>query len=397
MTEIDTGIDGLDGTWPDVPAWFSFSSLHDAEACPRRWALERGTYPRVWDRDGYPEGLNLASTRGDIVHEVLRTVTKALVDAGCDDLSDERAVGVMRELGGFSELVREHIDRALEVASRNPRVAGRLDWLRQQLTFAVPEMRAISQFLLGQINLALAPRARHEIGEPTTSGMNDHLADGAYAEIPVRSSALMFGGRFDLLTVSGKDVCILDYKTGAPKDNHVAQLKTYAALWASRDGLEGPPLRATRLCLTYPNQTIDVPPPNDQELAKLSDDLIRRVVDARSDLEALPPPARPSHETCQFCSVRHMCDPYWAGSTTSGEESDFSDVEFRLGERNGPRSWNVTTSKGSGLLRSRDELDLPSGRTIRVLGVARRDDDNNGSKIWELTAWSEIYTTRPRN
>ena len=46
---------GLLGRWPEPPKFWSFSSLREAKACPRRYALSRATYSEIWDKRGYPD------------------------------------------------------------------------------------------------------------------------------------------------------------------------------------------------------------------------------------------------------------------------------------------------------------------------------------------------------
>ncbi len=51
---FDTGVQDSSGRWPDLPRAWSYSSLKEAEECPRRWMLRRASYPQIWARQGYP-------------------------------------------------------------------------------------------------------------------------------------------------------------------------------------------------------------------------------------------------------------------------------------------------------------------------------------------------------
>jgi hypothetical protein len=44
-----------------------------------------------------------------VVHLVLKTVTKALARAGCKSLQDAAAVQVMKDLGGYREIIENCI------------------------------------------------------------------------------------------------------------------------------------------------------------------------------------------------------------------------------------------------------------------------------------------------
>ena len=68
-TATFTTATGLTGTWSEMPAQWSFSSLTTAGRCPRQYALQRATFPEVWDRAGYPDRVNEASIVGTAVHE----------------------------------------------------------------------------------------------------------------------------------------------------------------------------------------------------------------------------------------------------------------------------------------------------------------------------------------
>src|SRR5882724_3317719 len=113
--------------WPAAPNELSVSSLGEIEACPRRWALASADYPELWDRPGYPPRLFIASLKGSVVHLALETVTKALARAGCRSVQDADAVQVMRGLGGYTKLISDCIQRALNRFADNPRAAPMLE------------------------------------------------------------------------------------------------------------------------------------------------------------------------------------------------------------------------------------------------------------------------------
>src|SRR4051794_13232546 len=110
--------------WPPIPSQWSYSSLRDAEECPRRWALSRASYPSIWERQGYPPRPALAALVGDVVHLVLERVLRALQHRSVDD---ESGVAALRQLGGYTSLVRSAIDEQLGALTHNPRMSPRLD------------------------------------------------------------------------------------------------------------------------------------------------------------------------------------------------------------------------------------------------------------------------------
>ena len=92
----------------------SVSSIREIAACPRRWAIKAADYHEVWDRRGYPPRLFISSVAGSVVHLVLKTITKALVRAGCRSVQDAGVVQVMKDLGGYSEIIEACIPQVLQ-------------------------------------------------------------------------------------------------------------------------------------------------------------------------------------------------------------------------------------------------------------------------------------------
>ncbi|MGH3435454.1 MAG: PD-(D/E)XK nuclease family protein [Sciscionella sp.] len=85
------------GIWPVPPASWSYSSLNDLEACPRRWMLSRAAYPELWEGSGYPPMPNTAALFGDVVHAALELLVRALVAADCESTGTAAAVAVLKQ------------------------------------------------------------------------------------------------------------------------------------------------------------------------------------------------------------------------------------------------------------------------------------------------------------
>lgn len=390
-THFATAVAGADGVWRGAPDWFSFSSFREAEACPRRWALRRASYPGVWSRAGYPDIPHSGSLVGDIVHGALERIVGALVSAGCESTTSPGAVAVLREVGGFSSVLRGVLDDRLAEFKDNPRVAVRLDRLRRQLRQRLPEMRQRTQATLSRTELVGAVAVSRSAGGPS----GGKLADGSYPEFELRASVLGWAGRADLVTVDGGNVHILDYKTGTPDEHHRDQVRTYALLWARRDGGNPGQPHVTRLTLSYATHDVDVPAPSTDELRVMQADLIARSEAAKAALASSEPVARPAPSLCCYCPVRHMCEAYWP--TLADDVRDgFVDVELRIVGRNGPRSWRaeLAATGSEALVRVTDDAVVETGMRVRALGAhASRDDDNQLLAI-SLTANTEVYPLR---
>ena len=138
MTEarvrFDTDVPGLWGLWPAMPELWSYSSLKEIEACPRRWMLSRAGYPELWERHGYPPLPVVAAVFGNAVHGVVERLIKELGKAGITSPSAADVVGLLGSLGGWQGIVLESIDhclRTFEATHGSPRM--RLDRVRDEL------------------------------------------------------------------------------------------------------------------------------------------------------------------------------------------------------------------------------------------------------------------------
>jgi hypothetical protein len=102
---LDTGVEKSIALLPEPPRLWSFSALREAGACPRRYALSRARYLDLWDGRGYPRLPTLPAVFGDVVHDALDTIMKALVAAGCGSVRSAEATQVLRTLGGYTAVI----------------------------------------------------------------------------------------------------------------------------------------------------------------------------------------------------------------------------------------------------------------------------------------------------
>src|SRR5688572_2264969 len=99
---LDTRVDRSVAVLPDAPEYWTYSSLHEVEACALRFSLATASYPDLWSGYGYPRAPNPAALFGDVVHDALERIVRALVAAGCTTSTSREAVGVLRSAGGYS-------------------------------------------------------------------------------------------------------------------------------------------------------------------------------------------------------------------------------------------------------------------------------------------------------
>lgn len=384
------------GLWPRPPRLWSYSSLREAEECPRRWMLSRAAYPEIWSGRGYPPRPNLSALLGDVVHRVLEIVLREFHARGCVSLGDPSAVVILKELGGYSKLAERAIHELVDPLAYNPRAAARLDGLRAALLAKVPEIRQRVQAVISRIALLHASDTARE-APPT--GERWPLGVGTHPEAALQATDLRLAGRADLITLTEDGCEITDYKTGAPDPHHADQVRTYALLWAHDGVLNPSALPVVRLVLAYPTHDVDVDVPTGAELALAAAEMAVRIDAADRALQERPPEARPAEDICRLCGVRQLCEDYWAdvalAPTAGGStgEPQWFDLEATVASQNGPRSWLVTrdSDQSTTLLRTpSEETTFRVGDRVRLLNLLRGDDPE-AMPVGSMTQASEVF------
>lgn len=329
--------------WARAPEWLSFSVARDIEQCPRRASLRRSQYEDVWPRIGYPPRFSAAVARGTIVHNSVERLVKALALAGCTNIGEVDAITELKKVGGFSAVIRSELENWLTECSENPRLNRETDAIRGRLEQLIPEMRLSLQVMLRDTQIEPTKRSNR------TENRAQHgpLYLGTYIEVELRHETILWRGVADVIRMAASgDISILDFKTGDAKEQDVEQLTIYALLWA-RDKAKNPDGKlATQLLLHYLAGSRNVAPPDEQALNAIEAELQRKAVNLRSQLDASPPIAIVSNETCSRCDVRHLCDAYWSATNRvySGVETDHlpTDWEVQLVEKLGYSTWRTS-------------------------------------------------------
>jgi hypothetical protein len=393
VTDADnfqTGAAGL-ARWPALPDAWSYSSLTDAEVCPRRWSLARASYPEVWEHSGYPRKLHVAALTGDVIHGALEDFLRAWKSASTTASPRAAAVVALRELGGYTALIERSLVRRVKTLQDNPRMARRAEELQAQLAVKVPDMRQKVQGIISRLHLD-AVSGHGEAGDN-----RGPLSAGLHPEVDLVASALHFMGRADLIAVGPDGLTITDYKTGVADAGHGDQVRLYALLW-QRDKERNPDgVLATKLTLAYSShdELLDAPGPG--ELDELAHALSDRIAAVERDVAERPPPARPSAETCRYCAVRHLCEEFWVDLPHPEVRADrptFRDYEGTVGPRNGPRSWMLGLDRTPGQLLLRTGTETPgfdTGDRVRILDIAATADDDTAQVVATITRASEVF------
>lgn len=393
---FSTGVRDADGRWPGPPRTWSYSSLREAAACPRRWMLSRASYPGQWDRRGYPPRPGIPSLTGDIVHGAVAALLSAIREHGCSSSADPATVTVLKGLGGYTGLVERGIETELAKLADNPRAEDRTGALRTALRVRVPEIRQRVQAIIARTTVSMSG---DEPGDVSPAGRRGALPEGAYPEVELRVPGLRLAGRADLLRVTGDGCEITDYKTGVAHEHHADQLRLYALLWSRDTVLNPKSLPARRLILSYPSHDADVPAPAPGDLDDLATATARQIEAADAAVGQRPPPARPAAGTCGQCDVRQLCDEYWNWlphrlDDQGRQQQGWLDFEGIVRSQNGPRSWLLATAGDSTqlLLRtSAEAVPFKAGDRVRVLSLRHDADPESPIPVGTMTHLSEVF------
>ena len=402
---FDTGVVSSWGIWPLEPSAWSYSSLKDIEACPRRWMLSQAQYPDLWTGRGYPTMPVRAALLGEVIHRALETIVRALVAAGCELTLTARAVQVLRELDGITAVAEGALNELLNRLDGNPRIDGdRIRRLGIELTDRLPDVRVQIQGYLSRTTLPgpiqAGPGQKLEAGtiSPLRRALRRAVEAGAHPETQLTADELRLTGRIDLITVDDESVRITDYKTGAEDPSHLDQLRMYALLWDLDRHVNPSRLPATELTAAYPSHELTISAPAGEALRDLERAIESRISAAAADLAADIPKAIPSEENCSFCQVRQLCPEYWKHVARAPEAvpaGAWLDYEGVVGSQNGPRSWWMLsgwTGQRSLLLRTASTAIVLTPRTrIRVLGLRLDDDPEVDGVVGAMTSVSEVF------
>lgn len=392
MTEPDsfeTAIN-VSGSWPKPPTLWSFSALEEVALCPRRYALKRASYPDLWNRPGYPERVSEVGLVGVVVHEAVQIVLMALNRAGCASLADEKAVAVIRRLGGYSEIATRALDAHLEKLTSNPRMSIQVDRLRQRLGHRCAEMRQAIQALVSQSPII------HTKPDVVRARSADHpvsgrLAVATHPEATLVAQADRFTGRLDLLAVHPDHADIIDFKTGEHSQRHTRQLQLYGLLWVLDEKANPDSLPVGSLTLAYVTDRATVTVPDDWEALRTG---LHNEIAAADDLvRQRPPRASPSAE-CWHCPVRQMCDEYWRSAFVARDPGVIvTDAEVRILSRHGPTSWRGTlvVDDTDVLVRANHDAALQPGESVRILDLLASKSEDFDGLILTLTQGSEVF------
>lgn len=400
---LNTGVANSTAHLPDPPEYWSYSTLKEIETCPRRYALMHARYPDLWDRPGYPQLPHAAALFGDIIHDALDRIIKALAAAGCDSSNSASAIAVLKKIGGYTVAAEQALAARITRLADNPRIDDeRRERFQQHLEDRLAEARTEIQGYLSRMVLVPygsstgnASSAGH--ARASGRGVRRPLGVGSHPEAALQADRLRVKGRVDLLTVTHDRVNIVDYKTGAANPGHLDQLRFYAVLWDQDEIANEACTSLGTLTVSYPANEVTIEAPDGEAMQSMAGSIRSRVEAADGHVLSDTPVAVPG-EHCAMCPVRSLCHVYWQSAVPAPAAvatGMWFDYEGVVGQQNGIKSWwmiNAVRGTTELLLRtSAPGHKLESGQKLRVLGLRRDEDPEVGVTTATLTAVSEVF------
>jgi hypothetical protein len=372
--------------WAPPPEFMNIHYLLDAERCPRSVALKNSTYAELWKGKGYPDRPNQFVLLGRIVHSTIQEVIGKLIEANCYSIRDPGAVAQLKKIGGYSAVITSKTEAVLRSLENNPRTLRGKGQLGVELRSKMPHIREQVQIMLSR--LSWVPRRNRSV---IAEGAQDRhrkemkrtpLSEGAYCEIDLIDRGSMWKGFADLIEIREGGCAITDFKSGRRSDAHETQLLVYAWLWQNDTERNPGQIPVKRLVLSYVEGEVELPTPSADKLSSVIQDLRIRTIAVREAMAGTLPEAKVDLKLCRDCSVRLLCDEYWALARNVSAKGDnistSDDVEVTLLDRQTNRAWEaaccvsscVPVKKRRVLIRFNAsdfelEAEMSAGKTVR--------------------------------
>lgn len=367
--------------WARPPATYSFSSLHTIQSCPRRWQLLNS---RWGDFRRFPERPNAKAAEGQIIHEALEKLMRALGTYGQPALGSALFRQAIAELE-FWDLFAREVEAQNAAIAEHPRATSNSYIRTPPRDIANKAIRMFKEQYHGSGEGSEHAAVGSSASASSTDVFSALKTQGSLSELEVYHPTLPFKGLIDLVTWDGEHVTLVDFKTGIARESHTLQLEWYGVLWWRRTGV-----LPRQLSLHYLNtrKTWEFT----EDAALQAEEAMKGSIQlAESELRKTPAPAKPGDD-CTFCSVRALCDSGWASLTTQPLADGTCDLELTIlstpiptGFRAACRGTEIDVVFDINTGKSLPPFDV--GSTLRVLSCSVRDR----GKTVELKPWTEVF------
>jgi CRISPR/Cas system-associated exonuclease Cas4 (RecB family) len=372
--------------WAALPERYSFSSLQTIDACPRKWQL---LHSKWGEHSRFPQRQHPKAQEGMIVHEALKLLMRALGQRGLPTIGSAAFQLAIADVDFWEYFARE-VDRWNTNLARHPR-SGPYFFIRtsprELANRAIRIFR--EQYKPTDVDVAPSPKSVRAEAESFDLLLRLQMR-GTLSELEISHPDLPFHGIIDLVEIRHGEVLVIDYKTGAEKEEHKLQLQLYGVLWWRRSGV-----RPARLVVQYLNARKEFPS-SEAELLAAERNLQERIHNARRLLADKPAEAHPGKD-CRYCPVRARCEAGWRVYQASLDQPSAGTTDIELSVAVEPSANGFLAEAGGRdvdvVYESTVGQELPhigAGDRLRLLDVDVRDE----GKTVEIHAWTEVYAVR---
>ena len=370
---------------------WSASTLNEVEECPKRFALRRASFPEIWSRAGFPNRISAAQVKGIVVHEVVSMIMNSVQNSS--ELPEMSVMSFLKERGGYLELIKITLEKELQSAGSNPRAELMVESIKREILADLSELRGqVQYFVKESINKVPGLNVRVNNLEINNIASANFQIQPINSEYQIVDSEFPIEGYLDLLLTHEDIDHIIDYKTSKTiHDEYWDQLSLYAWLWNRsaknlRKGdckieiISGANLSEFRVIKIEDLPTIQI-------------NVLGRIQSAEQAITG-EIAAKPSIDSCRFCAVKVLCNPYWNMNENQFIGAKWSDMRIRTMENLGGNAWRVSILSDDTpamlIVGDRDDGSIAIGQEFRLLNAYKNEDEETGVVI-RLSQNSEIF------
>jgi CRISPR/Cas system-associated exonuclease Cas4 (RecB family) len=370
---------------------WSASTLNEVEECPKRFALRRASFPEIWSRAGFPNRISAAQVKGIVVHEVVSMIMNSVQNSS--ELAETSVMSFLKERGGYLELLKIILEKELLSVNSNPRAELMVESIKREILSDLSELRGqVQYFVKESINKLPAASSRVENEEINEMASTTFQIPPINSEYKIVDSEFPIEGYLDLLLTNEVIDHIIDYKTSKTiHDEYWDQLSLYAWLWyRSAKNLRKGDCRIEVISGANLSESRII---KIEDLPTIQMNVLDRIENAEQSITG-EIAAKPSIDSCKFCAVKVLCNPYWNMNENQSAEAKWSDMRIRTIGSLGGNAWSVSILSDDTpamlIVGDRDDGSIEIGQELRLLNAYKNEDEETGVVI-RLSQNSEIF------
>jgi hypothetical protein len=370
---------------------WSASTLNEVEECPKRFALRRASFPEIWSRAGFPNRISTAQVKGIVVHEVVSMIMNSVQNSS--ELPEMSVMSFLKERGGYLELLKITLEKELQSAGSNPRAELMVESIKREILADLSELRGqVQYFVKESINKVPGLSVRVSNLEINNMASTTFQIQPINSEYQIVDSEFPIEGYLDLLLTHEDIDHIIDYKTSKTiHDEYWDQLSLYAWLWnRSAKNLRKGDCRIEIISGANLSESRVI---KIEDLPTIQINVLDRIQSAEQAITG-EIAAKPSVDSCRFCAVKVLCNPYWNMNENQSIEAKWLDMRIRTMENLGGHAWRVSILSDDTpamlIVGDRDDGSIAIGQEFRLLNAYKNEDEETGVVI-RLSQNSEIF------